>query len=62
LANESVRGDHPRNFALSPDEKFLLVANKDTENIVVFKHDVATGLLKYVSEMKALSPVCILFE
>ena len=62
IANESVRGDHPRNFALSPDNKFLLVANKDTENIVVFKRSDATGLLSYVSEIKALSPVCILFE
>lgn len=62
IANESVRGDHPRNFALSPDDKFLLVANKDTENIVVFKRNDSTGLLSYVSEIKAFSPVCILFE
>nr|WP_321451926.1 lactonase family protein [uncultured Carboxylicivirga sp.] len=62
IANESVRGDHPRNFALSPDEKFLLVANKDTENIVVFERNAESGLLSYSGEIKALSPVCILFE
>ncbi|MCU4166467.1 lactonase family protein [Carboxylicivirga caseinilyticus] len=62
LANESVRGDHPRNFVLSPDEKFLLVANKNTQNIVVFNRNAETGLLTFVSEINALSPVCILFE
>jgi len=62
IANESVRGDHPRNFALSPDEQFLIVANKDTQNLVVFKRVAATGLLAYVSEIKAASPVCILFD
>jgi len=59
---ESTRGDHPRNFSLSPDDKFLLVANKNTNNIVSFKRDTATGLLTFVAEIKAPSPVCILFE
>lgn len=59
---EPVRGDHPRNFALSPDEKFLVVANKNTNNMVVFKRDAETGLLSFVSEHKAPSPVCVLFE
>ncbi|MBL4559821.1 MAG: beta-propeller fold lactonase family protein, partial [Labilibaculum sp.] len=62
VAHESTRGDHPRNFSLSPDDKFLLVANKNTNNIVSFKRDAATGLLTFVDEIKADSPVCILFE
>lgn len=61
VAHESTRGDHPRNFSLSPDDKFLLVANKNTNNIVSFKRDAATGLLTFVDEIKAPSPVCILF-
>lgn len=62
IGYESVRGDHPRNFALSPDERFLIVANKDTQNLVVFKRDAETGFLAYISEIKAASPVCILFD
>lgn len=58
---ESVKGKHPRNFSLSPDNKFLLVANQDTNNIVSFKRDKITGKLTFVSEISAPKPVCILF-
>ncbi|WP_462317173.1 lactonase family protein [Marinilabilia sp.] len=58
---ESTRGNGPRNFALSPDNKFLLVAHQHTDNIVSFKRDNKTGLLEYVSEVKAHTPVCLLF-
>ena len=62
LRHESTRGDHPRNFSLSPDEKFLLVANMKTNNIVCFKRDNTTGMLTFVEELKVPKPVCILFE
>ncbi len=62
LGHESTRGDHPRNFSLSPDDKFLLVANKNSNNIVSFKRDSSTGMLTFVDEIKADSPVCILFQ
>lgn len=58
---ESVKGDWPRNFALSPDNEFLLVANQRSENIVSFKRDKTTGLLTFIEEVKVPSPVCILF-
>lgn len=61
LAHESTRGDGPRNFALSPDENYLLVANQLTNTIVSFKRDKANGLLKYIDQVTAPSPVCILF-
>lgn len=59
---ESVRGDWPRNFSLSPDEEFLLVANQRSNSIVSFKRDKTSGLLTYVEITEAPSPVCILFE
>ncbi|MBK7093676.1 MAG: lactonase family protein [Saprospiraceae bacterium] len=62
IANESARGKNPRNFALSPDEKLLLVANQTTNNIVSFKRDRDTGLLSFLSEIEAPKPVCILFR
>ena len=62
IGHESVRGEGPRNFSLSPDEKFLLVANQYTNNIISFKRDINNGLLTYVDEIKAATPVCILFK
>ncbi|MBI9059343.1 MAG: lactonase family protein [Labilibaculum sp.] len=62
LRHEPTRGDHPRNFSLSPDDKFLLVANKNANNIVCFERNLETGLLTFVDEIKAPSPVCILFK
>ncbi|MET3879177.1 beta-propeller fold lactonase family protein [Chitinophaga sp. OAE865] len=43
---ESTQGVHPRNFVIDPTGKFLLVANQKTGNIVVFKRDQQSGLLK----------------
>jgi 6-phosphogluconolactonase len=61
VAHEGTRGDGPRNFSLSPDEKFLLVANQQSDNIISFKRDAKTGLLKFADEIQAPTPVCILF-
>jgi 6-phosphogluconolactonase len=61
LGFQSVLGAHPRNFSLSPNEEFLLVANQDTNNIVSFKRNSVTGKLSFVDEVSAPSPVCILF-
>lgn len=61
LGHEPVRGETPRNFALSPDERYLLVANQRTSNITCFARDSETGLLSFVSEIAAPSPVCIKF-
>ncbi|WP_206340676.1 lactonase family protein [Flavimarina sp. Hel_I_48] len=58
----ATRGEHPRNFGLSPSENFLVVANKDSNNLVSFKRNPETGLLTYVSEISAPNPVCVLFE
>lgn len=45
LAFEATRGEAPRNFSLSPDDKFLLIANQDTDTIIAFSRDSNTGLL-----------------
>lgn len=42
-------GNHPRNFAISPDDNFLLVANQFTNSITVFKRDFKTGKLTKLS-------------
>jgi len=62
IAQESTRGENPRNFTLSPDENYLLVANQTTQNIVAFKRDKNTGKLTYSDQIQAHEPVCLLFQ
>ena len=63
LGTESVQGDWPRNFTLSPDNNFLLVANRKTDNITVFKRDANTGLLSFTGHTVDLpQPVCLKFR
>ena len=50
LGYQSVLGDHPRNFAIDPTGKFLLVANQISGDVVVFKRNMETGMLKYTGE------------
>ena len=42
----SCGGKTPRYFAIDPSDRWLLVANQDSANIVVFARNPATGLLK----------------
>ena len=60
-AHQSVHGKWPRNFALSPNENFIIVANQHSSNLVAFKRDKKTGLLEFTDEINAPSAVCILF-
>jgi 6-phosphogluconolactonase len=62
ISNTNTRGETPRHFALSPDEKFLVVANQNSNNLVSFSRDEETGKLVFLASVDALSPVCILFE
>lgn len=55
-------GDGPRNFVIDPSGQFLLVANQNTDNIVIFKRDKETGLLTDSGErIEVGSPVCLKF-
>lgn len=57
-----TNGKEPRNFNISPDGRFLLVANQSTDDITVFERDLATGELKDTEKSIAVStPVCIVF-
>jgi len=58
----SVKGKHPRNFVIEPGGHFLLVANRDTDNIVIFSIDHDSGLLKATGkEISIPNPVCLKF-
>ena len=62
LGHEGTRGETPRNFTLSPDNDFLLVANQNSNNIVSFRRNRETGLLTYMDIINAFRPVCLLFN
>jgi 6-phosphogluconolactonase (cycloisomerase 2 family) len=53
---------HPRNFAISPNGKFLLVACRDSNVIQVFKRNPATGMLTDMHKNITMNkPSCIRF-
>jgi len=55
-------GEGPRNFAISQDGKFILVAHQKTNNIIIFKRNNKTGLLtKTEKQIEVGAPVCVLF-
>ena len=55
-------GLHPRNFVITENGRFLLVANRDSDNIQVFKRDLKTGLLTDThQDIKVSMPVCLKF-
>ena len=63
LGTESTRGDWPRNFVISPDNEFLIVANQESNNIVSFKRDKDSGLLEFTGmEVSISKPVCLKFR
>lgn len=57
-----LTGIHPRNFNITPNGKYLLVACRDSNVIQVFQRDIVTGLLRNTGkDIKIDKPVCIQF-
>jgi 6-phosphogluconolactonase len=57
---QSSMGSGPRNFMIDPSGNFLLVANQNTNNIVVFKRDLTTGTLQQtLQQIEVPNPVCL---
>ena len=53
-------GKTPRNFNFDPTGNFLLVANQQSDNIVIFKIDKKTGLLTDTGKRISVpNPVCV---
>lgn len=60
VGHQKSLGDFPRNFTIDPSEKFLLVANEKTDNVVIFKRDEKTGKLTDTAKRISVgSPVCL---
>lgn len=57
---QDVQGLKPRNFTISPDGHYLLVANQDSNNIVIFRRNMRTGKLTPTgNQIRMDSPVCL---
>ena len=57
-----LTGIHPRNFIISRNGRYLLVACRDSNSIQVFERDSQTGLLKDTGKtIKTNKPVCLKF-
>ncbi|NGP87939.1 lactonase family protein [Fodinibius halophilus] len=60
VGRQSTKGVHPRNFVIDPTGNFLLVANRKTDNIVIFKRNKEDGSLTATGqEIKVSQPVCL---
>lgn len=60
IGHQSTLGDNPRNFVIDPTGHFLLVANQVSNNLIVFKRDLKTGLLtKTGTEIIVRNPSCL---
>lgn len=60
IAHQSALGKTPRNFNFDPSGNYLLVANQNSDNIVIFKRDTKTGLLTDTqNRVETGKPVCL---
>ena len=62
IERTATGGKTPRNFTLDPNEKWMLVADQNSNNLAVFPRNATTG--KLANEGKTVAcptPMCILF-
>jgi 6-phosphogluconolactonase len=60
VGHQYTLGNIPRNFNFDPSGKFLLVANQESGEIVIFKRNLQTGLLTDTGQRVLVGkPVCI---
>jgi 6-phosphogluconolactonase len=60
VGHETTHGNSPRNFAIEPSGRYLLAANQDTDNIIVFEVDNESGKLTATgTEVSVSMPVCL---
>jgi len=62
LGHSKYGGKTPRHIALDPTERWMLVANQDSDNISVVKRDTKTGLLAETGkDFPIVKPQCLVF-
>ncbi|NBF03010.1 beta-propeller fold lactonase family protein [Pseudomonas sp. Fl5BN2] len=62
IQRRSVEGDHPREFSLDPSNRYVLIGNQKSNEIVVIERDAKTGFLgKTVQKLPFEAPSDIKF-
>jgi 6-phosphogluconolactonase len=62
VKRQSAMGKSPRNFVIDPSGRFFLVGNQESNEVVIFKRDLKTGLLSPTGKKIHVSkPVCLKF-
>ncbi|MCL1631210.1 lactonase family protein [Sporolactobacillus sp. CPB3-1] len=62
IEHVATMGDWPRDFEIDPSGQFLLVANQNSGNLVLFERDTVTGRLHAQSSVLAVADaVCVKF-
>lgn len=60
LAASSTAGEIPRNFSIDPSGNYLLVANQNSNSVVILKRNKTTGLLTDTGKrIEVGKPVCL---
>lgn len=55
-----TQGKMPRDFAVTPDNNYLIVAHQDSDNVTVFRRDLGTGMLSEIShDFEVPEAVCV---
>ena len=55
-------GNTPRDLEIDKTEKYLLVANQDSDEISIYSRNKKTGKLDFIEKQNTLLPTCILSE
>ena len=62
VGRQSTFGKNPRDFAIDPSGRYLVVANQDSDNILVFRINAKTGMLSATPNTITVgNPVCLKF-
>lgn len=60
IGHQPSLGNIPRNFSIDPSGNYLLAANQESDNIVIFKRNTNTGLLTDTGKrIEVGKPVCL---
>jgi 6-phosphogluconolactonase len=63
VSRVSTLGKGPRNFAIDPTGKYLLVAHQNTDDVVIFNRNKITGALTDSGKRISVgAPVCLVFS
>lgn len=58
LGTTKVKGKGPRDFQIDPSEKYVLVANQDSDNLTLFKRNPNKGILTIIQDNIGI-PECV---